>query len=98
MDDAGERRRLRRDRQVGAGEHRSTQHCRLRGAYLLRRELGDEIEFATILSFDSLESARAFAGDDYQSAYVPPQAREGLAPFDERSAHFKALLTRDETR
>src|SRR5215203_2222779 len=41
-----------------------------RGAYLARRELGDETEF-----FDSTESVRAFAGDDYEIAYVPRQAR-----------------------
>ena len=69
-----------------------------RGAYLLRRELGDEVEFATIMTFDSIESVSAFAGDDYETAYVPPRAREVLARFDERSAHFETLLTPDDTR
>jgi antibiotic biosynthesis monooxygenase (ABM) superfamily enzyme len=69
-----------------------------RGAYLARRELGDETEFATILLFDSTESVRAFAGDDYEIAYVPRQAREVLARFDERSLHFEILLTPEETQ
>lgn len=69
-----------------------------RGAYLLRRELADEFEFATILIFDSTESVRAFAGEDYEVAYVPEHAREVLARFDERSAHFEGLLTPEETR
>ena len=69
-----------------------------RGAYLARRELGDETEFATILLFDSTESVRAFAGGDYEIAYVPRQAREVLARFDERSLHFEILLTPEETR
>jgi len=43
------------------------------GAYLARRELGNEVEFATIMRFDSIESVRAFAGEDYQNAYVPPR-------------------------
>jgi antibiotic biosynthesis monooxygenase (ABM) superfamily enzyme len=68
------------------------------GAFLLRREVGGEVEFATLLSFDTIESVRAFAGDDYEAAYVPPQARAVLARFDERSAHFETLLTPDETR
>jgi hypothetical protein len=68
------------------------------GAYLLRRELGDEVEFATVMLFDSLDDVRAFAGEDYETAYVPPAAREVLARFDERSAHFEALLTPDQTR
>jgi hypothetical protein len=69
-----------------------------RGAYLARRELGDETEFATILLFDSTESVRAFAGDDYEIAYVPRQAREVLARYDERSLHFEILLTPEETQ
>jgi hypothetical protein len=68
------------------------------GAYLLRRELGDEVEFATVMLFDSLDDVRAFAGEDYETAYVPPAARDVLARFDERSAHFEALLTPDQTR
>jgi antibiotic biosynthesis monooxygenase (ABM) superfamily enzyme len=62
------------------------------GAYLLRRELGGEVEFVTILLFDSLEQVRAFAGEDHEAAYVPPQARVVLARFDERSAHYETLL------
>ncbi len=63
-----------------------------RGAYLLRRAVEDEIEFATIMRFDSIEDVRAFAGEDYEAAYVPPRAREVLSRFDERSAHFDVLM------
>ena len=62
------------------------------GAYLLRRRLDDEVEFATILLFDTLEQVRAFAGEDYEAAYVPPRARAVLARFDQRSAHYDTLL------
>ena len=65
------------------------------GAYLLRRDLGGEVEFATIMLFDSLEHVRAFAGEDYEAAYVPPQARAVLSRFDERSAHYDTLLRPD---
>src|SRR5215213_4292320 len=69
------------------------------GAYLMRRDTDEgEVEFATIMHFDSIEAVRAFAGDDYETAYVPPRAREVLARFDERSAHFEVLLGPDETR
>ncbi len=68
-----------------------------RGAYLMRRELGDEIEFATITMFDSLDDVRAFAGDDYEQAYVPAEARAVLKRFDERCAHYDTLLTPQET-
>jgi hypothetical protein len=62
------------------------------GAYLLRRELDGEVEFATIMLFDSVEQVRAFAGEDYETAYVPPRARAVLVRFDERSAHYDMLL------
>ena len=68
------------------------------GAYLLRRDAGDEVEFATIMYFDDLDAVKAFAGDDYEAAFVPPRAREVLKRFDERSAHFEALLTPEQTR
>ena len=68
------------------------------GAYLLRRDLGQEVEFATVMIFDSVDEVRAFAGDDYETAYVPPAARAVLARFDEKSAHYTTLLTPEQTR
>jgi hypothetical protein len=50
------------------------------------------VEFATIMLFDSLHHVQAFAGEDYETAYVPPRARAVLARFDERSAHYDVLL------
>jgi heme-degrading monooxygenase HmoA len=67
------------------------------GAYLLRRELAEEVEFSTIMLFDSIDSVRRFTGADYEVAHVPPDARAVLARFDERSAHYETLLTPDET-
>jgi hypothetical protein len=64
-----------------------------RGAYLLRRDVRDEVEFSTILLFDSFDALREFVGDDYERAYVPPAAREVLSRFDETSAHYETLLT-----
>ncbi len=63
-----------------------------RGAHLLRRDLDGEVEFVTILWFDSLAAVQAFAGEDYETAVVPPAARALLARFDPRSAHYQTLL------
>lgn len=64
------------------------------GAYLLRRTLDSrEVEFSTIMLFDSIDDVRAFTGDEYEVAHVPAAAREVLARFDERSAHYETLLT-----
>ena len=59
------------------------------GIQLLRRNVGDEVEFITIMWFDSLDAVRAFAGQDYEIAVVPPKARALLARFDERSQHYE---------
>ena len=59
------------------------------GIDLLRRELGDEVEFVTIMWFDSLLAVRTFAGEDYERAVVPAKARQLLKRFDERSAHYE---------
>ncbi len=60
------------------------------GIRLLRRALpSGEVEFMTIMSFDNWDAVRAFGGEDYEKAYVPPSARAVLARFDERSVHYE---------
>src|SRR5262245_2269264 len=56
---------------------------------VFRRDLGDEVEFMTVMWFDSLSAVRAFAGDDHEISVVPSAARELLARFDERSQHYE---------
>lgn len=59
------------------------------GSYLLRRAAGDEIEFITILLFESLENIRAVAGPDYETAVIPEERRKYLSRFDTKSAHYE---------
>jgi hypothetical protein len=63
-----------------------------RGISLGRRDIGPEIEFVTIMWFDSLDAVRAFAGEQYEIAVVPPKARAVLSRFDERSAHYETVV------
>jgi hypothetical protein len=63
---------------------------------LMRRDLGGEIEFQTLMWFDSLDSIKAFTGDDYSVSHVPAAARAMLARFDERAAHFEVLDRRPQ--
>ena len=46
-----------------------------RGSYFLRCEHGSELEFITILLWDSLEAIRDFAGPSYEVAVVPAERR-----------------------
>jgi hypothetical protein len=64
---------------------------------LMRRELGDEVEFQTLMWFDSLDSIKAFMGEDYAVSHVPDAARAVLKRFDERAAHFEVLDRRPQT-
>lgn len=64
-----------------------------RGIELLRRNDGDLVEFVTLMRFDSLDAVRAFAGQDYSAAVVPPAARALLLRFDARSAHYEVRDT-----
>ena len=59
-----------------------------KGIQLFRRRLETEEEFITIMWFDSLDSVRSFAGEDYEIAVVPPKARKLLSRFDTRSKHY----------
>ena len=63
-----------------------------RGIHLLRRDPGDEVEFVTIMWFDTLDAVRAFAGEDYEVAVVPPKARAVLSHFDARSQHYEVKV------
>lgn len=59
-----------------------------KGIQLFRRKLEKEEEFITIMWFDSKDSVRSFAGEDYEIAVVPPKARKLLSRFDARSKHY----------
>ena len=63
------------------------------GSYLLRRTAGDEIEFVTIILWDSIDAIRAVAGPDYETAVIPEERRKYLAHFDLKSSHYEVVST-----
>ena len=72
-----------------------------KGIQLFRRDLGNEVEFITVMWFDSLDDVREFAGEDYEVAVVPPKAQTLLAHYDDRSQHYEVradLLERQRER
>jgi heme-degrading monooxygenase HmoA len=66
-------------------------HC---GAYVLRRDTGDAIEFIVLTLWDSLEAVRAFAGQDDDIAVVPSEAQKLLTRFEKRVLHYQVALER----
>ena len=64
-----------------------------RGAHILRRAAPDgEVEFVTISLFDSLDDVRAFAGEDYETPVIEPEAERLLAHYENRAAHYEDVV------
>jgi antibiotic biosynthesis monooxygenase (ABM) superfamily enzyme len=59
-----------------------------RGADILRRLEHDEVAFITLTRFDSVAAIKAFAGDDYETPVLEPQALALLARYERRALHF----------
>jgi heme-degrading monooxygenase HmoA len=66
-----------------------------RGSYLLRRAVGNEIEFVTIILWDSLDDVRAIAGADYAKAIIPEDRLPLLSRCDTAAAHYDVVSTRE---
>lgn len=63
-----------------------------KGIQLLRRQIGDETEFITIMWFDSLDSVKNFAGVNYENAVVPDKAQKILSRYDKTSQHYDVKI------
>jgi antibiotic biosynthesis monooxygenase (ABM) superfamily enzyme len=61
---------------------------------LMRREAGEEVEFVTIMWFETMEAVRTFAGPQLDVAVVPPAARALLKRFDATSQHYEVRAAR----
>ncbi|MGB0085373.1 MAG: antibiotic biosynthesis monooxygenase [Rhodomicrobiaceae bacterium] len=64
-----------------------------RGIELLRRPLQNEVEFITMMRFDTLQAVKDFVGEDYETVYVPDKARQVLSRFDDLSQHYELRET-----
>jgi len=56
---------------------------------LLKRRLGNEVEFVTIMWFHSIEAIKGFAGKEYEKAVVPQKAQQLLLRYDALSQHYE---------
>ena len=63
-----------------------------KGAELFVREAeNDEMEFITLLRFETLDAVKIFAGKDYEQPVIPPDAKKLLKRHSERSRHYKVV-------
>ena len=58
---------------------------------LFRRDLTEEVEFITIMTFDLLQNVIDFQGADYEKCYVPDSAKKLLKRWDHVSAHYETV-------
>lgn len=59
------------------------------GAFAFCRHRGAETEFLILSLWDSLESIRAFAGEDIEQARFYPEDMDFLLSFDRRVEHYE---------
>ena len=60
-----------------------------KGGIVLRRILGEEVDFITIMVWESMEALQAVAGPNYAAAIIPEDRLKFLSRYDEQSAHYK---------
>jgi hypothetical protein len=61
-------------------------------AKVLTREAGGDTQLVVATVWDSIESVKAFAGENYEHAVVEPVVRELLNRFDDQVTHFTVAL------
>jgi len=58
------------------------------GFHLLRHERGDEVEFVTMVWFESLEAVKGFAGTNYETPVISEKAQKLLSHYADRCEHY----------
>ena len=63
-----------------------------KGAEIFIREAeNDEMEFITLLRFETLDAVKIFAGKDYEQPVIPPECRKLLKRYSEKSRHYRIV-------
>ena len=66
-----------------------------RNIEVLRTDHDNEVEFVTIMTYDSLKDIIGLQGEDYKKSYVPDIARAVLKRWDQEAAHYELVETRN---
>jgi heme-degrading monooxygenase HmoA len=62
-----------------------------RGVTVMRRQVGDAVEFTVLSVWESMEAVRDFAGADYRKAVILPRDREFLLSVEPEVEHFEIV-------
>jgi len=63
-------------------------------ASILRRDVATGVEFVVLTRWRSLESVKAFAGEDPERAVVPEELSAMILEYDERVRHYEEVAAR----
>ena len=77
--------------QSGVRDYQATEGNR--GVHLLRRIEGDQAHFLFLTFWDSVESIKRFAGEDYEKARYYPEDEEYLLEFEETVTHYERVFS-----
>jgi heme-degrading monooxygenase HmoA len=63
------------------------------GIHFLRRIEGVQAHFLTLTFWDSIESIKKFAGEEYEKARYYPEDKDFLLEFEEKVAHYEVMFS-----
>ena len=81
---------LQNQREHGIREYQETEGNK--GIYILTRDEGDNTHQLFITFWDSIESIKKFAGDDYEKARYYPDDKDYLLETEEKVQHYDVII------
>lgn len=63
------------------------------GIHFLCRIEGEQAHFLTLTFWDSIESIKKFAGEEYEKARYYPEDKDFLLEFEEKVAHYEVMFS-----
>ena len=63
-----------------------------KGAEIFIRDAeNDEVEFITLLRFETVDAVKTFAGKSYETPVIPPECKKVLKRHSEKSRHYRIV-------
>jgi len=81
---------LQNQRENGIGDYKKTEGNK--AVYILSRDEGDKTHYQFLTLWDSIESIKKFAGDDYEKAGYYPEDKNYLLELEEKVQHFNVVI------
>ncbi len=60
-----------------------------RGYHVLRLNRNDEVEFVTLVWFESVQAVQGFAGEDYETPVISAKAKALLSHYQDQCQHYE---------